>query len=193
MELFNFGPFPILETQRLRLREIVSRDARAIFAIRSDYEVTRLNTGAPYTDMFQAYDLIEGMSRCYREKTELRWGITLKPDDTVIGMIGYNYWNRQDCRASVGFDLLRTYWRKGIMTEALRAVIVFGFEQMRLNRIEADCSAENAGSAGLLQKVGFKHEGTQREQYRENGIYYDLLLFGLLRHEWAADAAGRRV
>ena len=192
MKLFNFDEFPVLETRRLHLREILTQDAEAIFAIRSDYEVTRLNTGAAYTDMYQAHDLIDGMRRCYRERTELRWGVTLKPDDTVIGMIGYNYWNRQDRRASVGFDLLRAQWRKGIMSEALQVVLRFGFEHMNLNRIEADCSADNVASAGLLKKVGFQQEGVQRQQYHEGGVFYDLMLFGLLRREWIAAQTSRK-
>ncbi len=181
---FNFGPFPILESARLRLREIVPADAAAIFAIRGDYEVTKYNTGAAYTDIQQARDLITGIADEYRQQDAVRWGITLKPDDTVIGMCGYNYWHQADHRASIGFDLKRTQWRQGIMAEAVRRIIHFGFTRMCLNRIEADCSAENVASAALIQKLGFQPEGRQRQQYYEAGVYYDLLLFALLRDEW---------
>lgn len=181
---FNFGIFPILETARLRLREIVPADVDAIFAIRGDYEVTKYNTGAAYTDMQQASDLIIGIADEYQQQVAVRWGITLKPDDTVIGMCGYNYWHQGDHRASIGFDLNRAYWRQGIMAEAVRCILHFGFMQMRLNRIEADCSAENVASAALIQKLGFQPEGRQRQQYFEAGVYYDLLLFALLRDEW---------
>lgn len=183
-DLFNFAEFPILQTERLILREIVRADAEAVFRIRSDYQVVQYNGGVPYTRIEQAHELIESMAKTYREKRELRWGITLKGDDTVIGMCGYNYWSRQDYRASIGYDLERAYWGQGIMPEALQAVVQFGIERMWLNRIEADASAENAASIRVLRKLGFQQEGIQREQYYENGAFHDLVLFSLLRRDY---------
>ena len=182
--MFDFSQFPILETERLRLREIVNRDAKAIFAIRGDYEVTKYNSGAPLQHLSQAEDLIRGMADSFILRDEIRWGITLKPDDTVIGIVGYNYWNRTDHRGSIGFDLNRAYWRRGIMSEAVTAIINFGFEQMKLNRVEADASVYNDASIGMMKSLGFQQEGVQREQYFENRTYHDLVLFGLLKREW---------
>jgi [ribosomal protein S5]-alanine N-acetyltransferase len=187
--LFDFSDFPVLLTERLRLREIHPEDAEAIFAIRGDYEVTKYNTGAAYTHVRQAADLIDAMTRLYDERREIRWGITLKTDpaETVIGMCGYNYWDRTDHRGSIGFDLARAYWRQGIMSEAVQAVVAFGFLEMGLNRVEADASIYNQASIQLLKSVGFTQEGVQREQYYESGAHHDLVLFALLRREWAAD------
>lgn len=186
---FQFETFPILETPRLILREIVRADASSILRIRGDAEVTRYNTGAPYQNLDDAIALIDDMALLYRQKRELRWGITLKGVDGlthgVIGMCGYNYWVQADHRASIGYDLARAFWRDGIMTEALRAVLGFGFAQMSLNRIEADVAVENTASIKLLRKLGFRKEGLQREQFFEDGLYHDLLLFGLLRREYA--------
>jgi [ribosomal protein S5]-alanine N-acetyltransferase len=184
--MFDFTRFPILETERLRLREMVESDAQAIFAIRGDYEVTKLNIGAAYTDITQALDLIRGMADSYILRDDVRWGITLKPDNTVIGMVGFNYWNRTDNRGSIGFDLNRAYWRQGIMREAVEAVINFGFDEMLLNRIEADASIYNTASVNLLTSLGFQQEGVQREQYYEDSTYHDLVLFGLLKREWVS-------
>lgn len=185
-ERFNFGPFPILESPRLILRDLVPEDAPAVFRIRSDYQVTRYNTGLAYDRLDQADDLIIAIQNGYRDGIELRWGITLKGDNTVIGMCGFNYWVRHDHRASVGYDLARSYWGQGIMTEAVRAVVDFGFASMDLNRIEADADSRNPASARVLEKVGFRREGVQREQFYENGGYYDLLLFSLLRRDYIA-------
>jgi len=183
--LFDFRSFPTLQSDRLLLREIVSSDSEGVFALRGDYEVTRYNIGAAYTDMSQALDLISGMDRAYRQCAEIRWGITLIPDDLVIGMCGYNYWDRTDHRASIGFDLRRSFWRRGIMREALIAILQFGFDQMLLNRIEADASIDNIASIHLLQSLGFQQEGIQRQQYYEDDQYHDLVLFGLLKEEWS--------
>jgi len=184
--MFDFQTFPILRTKRLILRDIVRNDADAIFAIRSDYQVTHYNIGAAYTDTKQAQKLIENMTKRYQQREELRWGITYMPDDTVIGMCGFNYWDRVDRRGSIGFDLNRHYWRRGIMREALRRILRFGFEAMKLNRIEADVSAENAASLALLKSLGFQQEGYQREQYFDEGTFHDLVLLALLKREWQA-------
>ncbi|HEX2620088.1 MAG TPA: GNAT family N-acetyltransferase, partial [Phototrophicaceae bacterium] len=183
-DIFDFTQFPVLETERLLLRQITSDDAQAVLNIRGDYEVTKYNIGAAYTSIEQAQALIRNMDEAYLAKTELRWGIVVKSFDTMAGMIGYNYWDQRDRRGSVGFDLAQAFWRQGIMSEALQAVLKFGFERMKLNRIEADTSIYNHNSQWVLQKAGFKQEGHQREQYFEDGRFHDLLLFALLAEEY---------
>jgi len=183
-EPFNFSHFPTLTTQRLCLRQIIPGDAHAIFRLRSDYEVTKYNIGPAYTRLSQAERLVKNVTEAYNAHRELRWAITLPPYPALIGMIGFNYWDRTDNRASIGFDLRRDHWRRAIMREAVTAVLHFGFTRMGLNRIEADTSIYNEASAGLLRSMSFTQEGIQREQYLDNGTYHDLLLFALLKHEW---------
>mgnify|MGYP000901729488 FL=1 len=195
--LFDFKEFPVLETERLVLREIVLADADALMRIRGDYAVTRLNIGAAYISVEQARSLVRRMAQLYQVRKELRWGITLKEqggatgstDAPVVGMVGFNYWDRRDRRGSVGFDLARAYWGRGIMREALReAVLPFGFARMGLNRIEAETSTENAASIRLLEALGFAREGCKREQYFDEDAFHDLLLFSLLRRDPAAES-----
>lgn len=184
-DLFDFSTFPRLYTDRLVLREIVMDDALAVFRIRGDFQVTRYNTGPAYATIDQARKLITGMQKSYNDHDELRWGVTRKGgDNQVIGMVGFNYWHRKDRRGSVGYDLARAYWHQGIMSEALRAVVAFGFERMNLNRIEADCTVENTASERLLLKLGFQPEGLQREQYFEEDRFWDVRLFALLRRDY---------
>jgi [ribosomal protein S5]-alanine N-acetyltransferase len=183
---FDFEAFPILETPRLLLRELTLNDAEAVYRIRSDYQVTIYNLGEPYTRIDQAISLIESIREGFEAHLELRWGITLKPSPTVIGMCGYNYWMRDHYRGSVGYDLARAYWGKGIMPEAIRAVVEFGFQRMRLNRIEADVLAENNASIRVLEKVGFVREGVLRERDFERGAFRDLVLYGLLKREYTS-------
>ena len=76
------------------------------------------------------------------------------------------------------------------MTEAIRAVIAFGFERMNLNRIEADADARNPASGRVLEKVGFRREGIQREQFFENDTFNDLMLFALLRRDYRDKIVG---
>jgi len=184
---FDFTTFPELHTPRLLLREIVPSDAEAILSIRGDIQVTRLNSGKPLQTLDEAAELIEKGRLAYDDHRRIDWGIAFEaaPEAGLIGRVGFNYWLRQDRRASIGYDLGYVYWRKGIMTEAVRAVVQFGFAQMRLNRIEADTDTENVGSMRVLEKVGFKREGVQREQYFEWDEFHDLVLFALLRKDFA--------
>jgi ribosomal-protein-alanine N-acetyltransferase len=181
---FNFGPFPLLESERLILRRLTRADADDVMRFKGDYAVTRYNGGQPYADRTQALDLIDRLDTGYAERRSIAWGITLKPDDVVIGITGYKYWNRIDYRAAIGYDLAQTYWGRGLMPEAVRAILAFGFEQMALNRVEADADVANLASIRVLQKVGFQSEGFQMEQYYEDGAFHDIALFGLLRRHF---------
>lgn len=182
--MFTFTHFPIIQTERLILREIISSDAEDVFTIRGNYEVTKYNSGAAYTEIAKAESLINSITEEYQAQKALRWGITLKADESVIGMVGFNYWNQVDNRASVGFDLAQAYWRRGIMREALRSTLNFGFINMGLHRIEADASIYNDASIALLKSIGFQQEGIQREQYYEDGEYHDLVMLAILETDW---------
>ena len=80
--------------------------------------------------------------------------------------------------------LSREYWGRGLMPEALRAMIAFGFERMGLNRIEARCIAENAASARVMEKVGMTYEGTLRQREFIKGAYRDMKLYAILKSEY---------
>lgn len=187
--MFDFSSFPTLDTPNLILRELTPADAKAILRVRGDVRVTRLNSGQPMQTLEEAKEWIGKARKAFADHRRVEWGITLKSDPQagVIGRINYNYWLRQDRRASIGYDLGYSYWGRGIMTEAVRAIVTFGFDQMNLNRIEADCDAENYGSMRVLEKVGFRREGVQEDQYFEWDKFHDLVLFALLRRDYTPE------
>jgi ribosomal-protein-alanine N-acetyltransferase len=182
--MFDFGVFPILVTPRLVLREMTFADLDAVLRIRGDYEVTKYNTGKPISTRREAEIIIDSIAGDYRQQLSVRWAMALKHNNLMIGMCGFNYWDRISFKASVGYDLARDYWGQGYMPEAIRRIVQFGFEDMQLNRIEADCASINTASVRVLEKVGFQREGLQRDQYFEDGQFYDLMLFALLKREW---------
>lgn len=185
-QTFDFEAFPTLTTPRLIMRQLLRSDAEAIFRIRGDVRVTRLNSGKPMTSLDDAKLLIAQARKAFTDKRRVEWGIVLKNDPKagVVGRCGFNFWIRQDRRASIGYDLGYAYWGNGIMTEAVRAMVAFGFERMNLNRIEADADAQNIGSIRVLEKVGFQREGMQQDQYFEWDEFHDLVLFALLRRDY---------
>ena len=103
----------------------------------------------------------------------------------MIGGIGFYFWGRVYYKTDMGYTVARPYWRRGIATEALRAVMQFAFETLRLHRINVDSRMDNIASVRLMQKLGFRHEGVRRECIRsEDGSYQNWGLFGMLEEEY---------
>lgn len=181
---FDFRPFPVVETERLVLREIVPSDVQDVFAFRSDAEEQRHND-PPCQHVSEAEELITRLARDFADGAAVQWGLTRKADGRVEGLLGYNYWNRPHRRAGVGYDLARRLWGQGLMSEALGAVVEFGSERMRLNRIEAHTNTENVRSVRMLRRMGFLQEGTLHDQFYEGGAFHDVSLFVLLARDRA--------
>lgn len=146
--------FPVLMTNRLTLRQLIKRDKQAVFRNFSDEAVTRWFYDAPFTEHKQAEELIAEFNRHFLEGTGITWAITLKGNHDVIGTCGFEPCQKGE-RGEVGFDLAQAYWGKGIMSEALRAVIDYGFKNLLLKGIDADTYCANERSITLLERLGF--------------------------------------
>jgi ribosomal-protein-alanine N-acetyltransferase len=193
-EQFNFGPFPCLETERLCLRQITWNDIPALYQLFSDPVVTQYNDVTTFNDRHDAENLFHFLQDRYRRRIGIRWALTLKgvPAASLIGTCGYNIWSRHNNCGEIGYDLMRRYWNQGYVTEAIRAILYFGFQQMSLNRIEADVMRHNAASMRVLEKLGFQREGVLRQRGYWKGAYHDLYFFSLLREDFYEDSDGRQ-
>lgn len=114
----------------------------------------------------------------------MRWGVSLSGSSKLIGTGGFSELDSQNQSGEIGCDLVKAYWGKGIMTEALKAVVKFGFESMKLHRIETWIMVENSASIHMIEKLGFQKEGFLRERQYWMGKYNDVEMFGLLRRDW---------
>ncbi|MEO7049127.1 MAG: GNAT family protein, partial [Ferruginibacter sp.] len=103
----------------------------------------------------------------------------------IQGRIGLHYWNRQNNTAAIGYWLTKDALGKGIIIRACKALIDYGFSEMGLNRIEIKAATTNLKSQAIPEKLGFKKEGILREAEIVNGRYLDLVLFSLLKNEYA--------
>jgi len=182
--VFDFTTFPVLITQRLILRAFVSEDATDLYAFRSDTYAQRYND-PPLTDLSQADALIQWMIEGFAAQEIIQWAVALRANNRVIGLFGFNSWDRGHNRASIGYNLAREYWGQGISKEALKAMLGFGFEDMHLNRIEAETVASNTESVRLLERSGFYLDGIRREfTLEEDGAYHGGAIYSLLRREY---------
>jgi len=189
--LFDFSRFPILTTERLTLRELLLSDAPDVLVFRGDFEVQKYN-GSVLQNVGEVHTLIEEIHAEYAAQEGITWALTLNNgdtvlSDTVLGLFGLHNWSQYHRRAEIGYDLARAYWGQGIGSEAVRAIVRFGFERMMLNCIYAGTIADNYESVGLLEKVGFQREGTRRQySWEEDGTFHDSAMYGLLRSEYIA-------
>lgn len=189
--LFDFSAFPVLTTDRLTLRPLRPSDAPDVLVFRSDWEVQKYNSPV-YTSVAEAEDLIERLRAEFEQQEGISWAVTLTSEDIVIGLFGFHHWSRHHRRAEIGYDLARAYWGRGIASEALRAMLPFGFRRLDLHRIYANTIADNHESVRLLERLGFQREGTRRESsWEDDGTFHDSAIYGLLRREYGAGLASR--
>ena len=179
------GHMPPLETERLLLRRLNMRDAQDVFDYSRDPEVARHVLWDAQRSIGDARAYLRYMIRRYRQNEPASWGIELKSTGKIIGTIGF-MWIQDDNRAAeVGYSLARAQWGRGIMTEALEAVIEYGFRTLKLNRIEAIHELTNPASGAVMRKCGMVHEGTMREKLFNKGKYVDVDLYAILRKDFA--------
>lgn len=180
-----FSEFPVLELKRIVLRAGTYDDAQDYLDYISHKEVHRYipDECLPKT-LEQAQEEIDYMSDLFKYGRSIYWIIADKKTNKLIGSCGFNYWNKDHRRGEISYDLKHSYWGKGIMTEAIEAVITFGFVNMKLHRIEATVTEMNLASKAVLKKHKFKKEGVLRQQKLLHGKFYDAIMLSLLSHEY---------
>lgn len=178
-----FTPFPVLETERFRLRRLEPADAGALFGWLSDPEVTRHFGIVPLQDPTDARQVVEHYAGAAETGTAIRWGIEERATGELVGSCGFHAWVALHARAEVGYEVTRSRWRTGVMREALPAALRFGFEEMGLHRIGALVAPANEASLRLLDRLGFTREGTLRHYECTDGHFDDLVSHSLLRGE----------
>jgi ribosomal-protein-alanine N-acetyltransferase len=177
--------FPILKTERLILREVTSKDAPWYFKHFNTWEIVDGQEYPGPKDMKTARrELKLYFTDNLNKGTGIRWGITLKGSEELIGSAGFYKWTKKTSQVETGYDLDPRYWGKGLMTEAMTAIIQYAFDKMKVNRIEALVSPRNKHSLGLVKALGFRKEGVLREHDFYAGKFTDDFLFALLKRDW---------
>ncbi len=179
-----FTYFPTLTTNRLKLRQVRSTDAEALFALRSDANVMEFFGQEAHQSLVDTHKLIQRLQASYERHDSIFWCITLKGEDTLIGTCTLFSFNLDFRYAETGYELSPACWRQGITTEAMSAVLTYGFTELDLHRIEADVAPDNIRSKNLLLKLGFTYEGNLRQRYFFRGQFEDEHYYGLLKDEW---------
>jgi ribosomal-protein-alanine N-acetyltransferase len=178
---------PRLETARLVLRPITRRDIPFLLKLFGRPETQRFVRDKPLRTMKQAeafYD--EGMRPV---PTRFRLVAVLRESGKPIGTLGLFRCDFENVSAHIGYDLLREHWGEGYMTEAAKALLIWGVSEAGLNRIQGNADVRNAASLRLMERIGMRRELVMREVTYFKGGFRDIAFYSYLKDDLAVDAA----
>ncbi|WP_452225162.1 GNAT family N-acetyltransferase [Lacinutrix chionoecetis] len=163
---------PDLETQRLQLNIANLSDVDVVFALRSNAIVRKYIDKPLCKSKAEALAHINKVLKLTEADEGILWILTHKETNTKIGSICFWNFSEDKKTAEVGYDLLPEYFKKGLMTEALKAVTNFGFKELKLETIEAFTHNENESSKKLLTSNGFVLQPHRKDpEFSKNRIY----------------------
>lgn len=179
-----FSNLPRIETGRLILRPLQMSDAKDMFAYSRDPEVSRHVLWDAHKTIWDTRRFLHFARNQYRRGFPGSFAMELKEGGRMIGTIGFMWVNPDYKSAEVGYSMSRDWWNKGLMTEALQAVLRFGFEELKLNRIEAQHETENPASGRVMAHCGMRFEGVLRQRVMNKGCFKDVALYAILKSDW---------
>ncbi len=184
---------PELTTTRLLLRAVhPAHDAAGLLQVLSDPEVTRYSNAPACTTVAEAQAALEQLLRRFADRELIRWAIQPIGHDEAVGTVGLVRVDHEHRRGELGYELARRWWGQGLASEAAAAVVAYGFAVMGLHRIEAGVLPGNDASARVLEKLGFREEGTLRDYIHLRGRFHSCRLFSLLATDTSAVDGGNR-
>lgn len=177
---------PALHTARLELRPLALTDVDELWPHVSDPELPKLMTWSAHTDRTQTVDFVNAMLAGRERGTNYVWAMRL--EGTFCGLVGLHdivrtvlAW-RMD-RGALGYWCGKELRNRGLMTEAAREVIRFGFEELGLHKISVGCAKANEPSRRVIEKLGFRFVGEERDHFYRDGQWWDHLSYEMLTTE----------
>ncbi len=176
--------FPVLATNRLILRQICEIDFVEFYWLRNSDVVMQYIQLPKFKEEEQAKQKIRDLINICEKNEGYHWAITLRKDPTLIGWILLKDIDLTNHRAEIGYLLHPDFWRKGIVQEAILAVIDFSFNTLQLHSLEAHVHPDNIASFKLLEKVGFVKEAHFKENFYFEGNFLDTAVYSLLKSRY---------
>ena len=181
-----FSHLPELKTSRLTLRKMLVADTADMYDYACRQDVTKYLTWNPHPDRAYTKEYLQYLGSRYAVGMFYDWAVIYEPDHKMVGTCGFTSFNCSSDSAEVGYVINPDYWGKGIASEALLRVLQFGFEELKLHRIEARFIEENKRSLHVMERVGMTFEGVCREGMLIKGKYVNVGICSILRSEWEA-------
>jgi len=184
MLTINFHPFQNLETERLFLRRLNENDADEVLELRGNPEIMKYIPRPLAKSKEDALEHIVMIEEKIDNNTGINWGITIKGNPKIIGIIGHYRLQPENHRSEIGYMSFPETNGKGCMSEAIKAVVAYGFDQMNLHSIEAIIDPRNIASEKVLLKNDFVKEAHILENVLWEGEYLDTVIYSLLKNNF---------
>lgn len=174
-----------IETDRLILRRFEKSDSMPMYKNwASDPEVVKYMTWSVHPNADVTAMIVDDWVKSYENKDSYNWIITLKESKEPVGSISVVGIDEAVCSAEIGYTIARDFWRRGIATEALKAVIAYLFEKGEFLRIAATHDKNNPNSGAVMKKAGMSYEGTLRKSRVNNQGIVDTCCYSILKSEY---------
>ncbi|WP_397363198.1 GNAT family N-acetyltransferase [Olleya sp. R77988] len=170
-------PFPELKTERLTLRRIEESDSNIILFLRSDKVVNKFIERPIDRQTKTTSDAVKHIKKLdfqFKNNQSVSWGITINNNPKIIGTICLWNFSEDQKTAEVGYDLIPLFQKKGIMSEALKRVINFGFTTLNFNTIEAYTDFKNKNSVKLLENNGFYVVPNKKDKDNLSNVIFEI-------------------
>jgi len=170
------------------LRPLRADDASAVFHYAHDPEVTRYTTWDAHCTIEDSRRFIEQTIAAYQRGENAELAMELTSEKKVIGTCGLIAVSADHCRGEMVFAMAKEHWGSGLMAEALKAMLTFGYGALQLNRIWAKVDPDNINTIRLLKRASWQFEGTLRQDVKVRGMFRDVKLYSLLNKEFATSS-----
>lgn len=181
----DYIAFQNLETPRLLLRKLTVEDVPQYFQrLFSSSQVAEHMLWKPHKDISESAAAVRKAVEGYETGKYYRWGIALKNQNSLIGIIELLRFDEMDGTCSFAYMLGEDFWGMGYGTEAVEAAFGFAFSQLKVSSIISDHFAENPASGAVMRKAGMKYIRTIPEKYEKNGIMHDAAEYRITKEEW---------
>ncbi len=180
----NFHPFKNLETERLLLRRVSATDVNEIMELRGNPETMKYIPRPLVTNADEALAHIKMIDDKIEANEGINWAITIKGNPKLIGVIGHYRIQPENHRCEIGYMILPQYNGQGYVTEAVKAVLQYGFDDLQMHSIEGVIDPDNIASEKVLLKNGFVKEAHILENELWEGKFWDTVIYSLLKRNF---------
>jgi ribosomal-protein-alanine N-acetyltransferase len=175
---------PILATKRLRLRQFEARDVEGLHTCFGDPEAMRYWNFPPCATEAESARWVGILEKNTSPYQFLAWAVADKRADRCIGMVNYHHREARNAKLEIGYILAPAQQGRGLMTEAMQALLAYCFEELAVHRVEALIHPDNAASIRLAERLGFRCEGGPlRDYWRVGDCYSSVMVYALLAGE----------
>lgn len=183
--IMEYASIKDLETHRLLLRKLHMGDVPAYFTrLGSSAAVTKHMLWEPHKDISESVASIQKVLKRYESGACYRWGITLREDDSLIGIIELLKFDEHSGTCSFAYMLGEHFWGQGYGTEAVEAAFRFAFQELKVSAIISDHFAENPASGAVMRKAGMQYVRTIPKKYEKHGTRHDAIEYRITKEEW---------